>query len=317
LKRWLSRSFAIPRHIAWLGWVCACLTLLPGQAGAAVAVVLSEESAAYQEAYQAIRTFLGDTAQALVRLKAGELTPSSMDGVSLAVAVGVHAAEALAALPGRTPVLVVMVPRAWYARTGHTRLSEGGRRSVSVIYLDQSFQQQAKLIRLAIPGARRVGVLLGSGQGDLVDELKEALRANQLSLTHDILDSDARLVPAMEGVLSGSDVLMALPDAQVFNRNTAQSLFLTTYRYRTPVLGYSQSMTRAGALLSLHSSPAQIGRQAAETITRSIRGGPVRLPPPAHPTYFSISANAQVAHSLGYPLIAETELEKRLGMARP
>jgi hypothetical protein len=39
----------------------------------------------------------------------------------------------------------------------------------------------------------------------------------------------------------------------------------------------------------------------------------VRLPPPAHPAYFSISINEQVARSLGFVLPSETVLEKRLG----
>jgi putative tryptophan/tyrosine transport system substrate-binding protein len=40
----------------------------------------------------------------------------------------VRAAEALAALPLRTPVLAVLVPRAWYEKSGRARLSDGGRR---------------------------------------------------------------------------------------------------------------------------------------------------------------------------------------------
>lgn len=309
----LSSRLAILRRIIGLCVTLVCLFPLPLQAGAArVAVVLSDESAAYLEAYQAIHDLLDNPSHVLNRIKARDLTPSSMDGVSLAVAVGVQAAESLAALPARTPVLVILVPRAWYARIGHASLSEGGRRKVSVIYLDQSFHRQAQLIRLALPETQRVGVLLGSGHDDLVGDLKQSLRASGLELTHDILDGDGPLIPAMERVLSESDVLLALPDPQVFNRNTAQSLFLTTYRYRTPVLGYSRSMTRAGALLSLHSSPEQIGRQAAETIMASIHGSAVRLPPPMHPRYFSVSANAQVARSLGYAIPSAAELEKRL-----
>ena len=111
-------------------------------------------------------------------------------------------------------------------------------------------------------------------------------------------------------------MLLALPDPLAFNRNTAQSLFLTSYRYRDPVLGYSRSMTRAGALLSLHSSPAQIGRQTAEWVTHALITVPVHLPAPAYPAYFSISINEQVARSLGFTLPSAAELEKRLGEVR-
>jgi len=313
LTAWASRRGTALQRIVRLGLACACLALVSAQAVAArVAVVLSDDSAPYQEVYQVIRAHLDDTPHEVVRAYAEGLTAPALNEARLVVAVGVRAAESLAALPARPPVLVVLVPRAWYIKTGRPRLSDDDH-SASAIYLDQPFARQVQLIRLAFPEARRVGVLLSAEQGGLVGELDEALRAQQLSLVHDTLSGKERLIAPLESVLSGADLLLAVPDPLVFNRNTAQSLFLTSYRYRVPVLGYSRSLTRAGALLSLHSSPAQIGRQTAEWVISAIQGVPVRLPPPAHPSYFSISISEQVARSLGFTLPPEAELEKRLG----
>ena len=317
MTAWLPRRRTTLQRILRLGLACACLALVSAQAAAArVLVVLSDDSAPYQEVYQVIRAYLDDSAHEAVRVYAGKLTATSVNGARLAVAVGVQAAESLAVLPARPPVLAVLVPRAWYIKTGRVRLSDGGRRSASAIYLDQPFERQAQLIRQAFPEARRVGVLLGAEQGGLVGELDEALRTQRLGLVHQILAADQRLIAPLENVLSGAELLLAVPDPRVFNRNTAQSLFLTTYRYRVPVLGYSRSLTRAGALLSLHSSPAQIGRQTAEWVNGAIEGVPVNLPPPAYPAYFSVSINEQVARSLGFKLPPESELEKRLGGGR-
>lgn len=309
----LSRRRSALQPIARLGLACACLLLVSAQAVAArVTVVLSDDSAPYQEVYQVIRAYLDDTSHEVIRVHAERLNAVSLNESRLAVAVGVRAAESLAALPVRPPVLAVLVPRAWYAKTGRTRLSDGGR-SASAIYLDQPFERQVRLIRQAFPEARRVGMLVSAEQSGLVGELDEALQAKRLSLVHGTLSGEERLITALENVLSDAELLLAVPDPLIFNRNTAQSLFLTSYRYHVPVLGYSHSLTRAGALLSLHSSPGQIGRQTAEWVRGAIQGGPVNLPPPAHPAYFSISINEQVARSLGFTLPPEVELEKRLG----
>jgi len=306
--RWIALQ-----RIVRLGLACACLAVVSAQAVAArVAVVLSDDAAPYQEVYQVIRAYLDDSPHEASRLYAEGLTAASLNDARLAVAVGVGAAEALAALAERPPVLVILVPRAWYVKTGRTRLSSDGRRSLSAIYLDQPFERQALLIRLALPDVRRVGVLLSAEQSGVVSELEGALRAQRLSLVYATLTGDERLITPLETVLSEADLLLALPDPLVFNRNTAQSLFLTSYRYRDPVLGYSRSLTRAGALLSLHSSPAQIGRQAAEWIGSAIQGGAVSLPSPAYPSYFSVSINDQVARSLGFTLPSEADLEKHL-----
>lgn len=312
-----SRKRSALRRIVRLWLALACLILVPGPAVAArVAVVLSDDSAPYQEIYQVITALLNDTPHEASRVYAEKLSPAALNETRLVVAVGVRAAESVAAQSLRTPVLAVLVPRAWFDKTGRALLSDSGRRVASAIYLDQPFERLGQLIRLAFPEMQRVGVLLGPEQDTLVDELGETLRAQRLSLVHGSLASQARLIPPLENVLSGSDLLLALPDPQVFNRNTAQSLFLTSYRYRVPVLGYSRSLTRAGALLSLHSSPAQIGRQAAAWVTHALDGSSLHLPSPAYPAYFSISINEQVARSLGFALPSEAELEKRLGGAR-
>jgi len=309
----LSRRRTTLQRIVRLGLACACLLLVSAQAVAArVTVVLSDDSAPYQEVYQVIRAYLDDTSHEVIQVYAERLNAVSLNESRLAVAVGVRAAESLAALPVRPPVLAVLVPRAWYVKTGRARLSNSGGRGASAIYLDQPFERQVRLIRQAFPEVRRVGMLVSAEQSGLVGELDEALQA-RLSLVHVTLSGEERLITALENVLSDAELLLAVPDPLIFNRNTAQSLFLTSYRYRVPVLGYSRSLTRAGALLSLHSSPAQIGRQTAEWVKGAIQDVPVNLPPPAYPAYFSISINEQVARSLGFTLPPEAELEKRLG----
>lgn len=296
---------------------CVWLLVLSAQAWAArVNVVLSNDSAPYQEVYQVVRAMLDDTGHTLGRQYAAKLDGASPGEARLVVAVGVAAAEAVVAQGGRTPVLAVLVPRAWYQKSGHAQLADGGRRTVSAIFLDQPFERQAQLIRIAFPDARRVGVLLSVEQRALIEDIESALGKQRLALVHALLDEGERLALPLETVLAESDLLLAVPDPHVLNSNTAQSLFLTSYRYRDPVLGYSRSLTRAGALLSLHSSPAQIGRQTAESVLDALAGSSVRLPAPAYPVYFGVSVNEQVARSLGFVVPPETELERRLGGGR-
>lgn len=302
-------------ELRWIvGWVLACLMGAPGLVAAAqVAIVMSDDSAPYQEVYQAIRSNLDNVGLDTSRAYADGLASGALSEARLIVTVGVRATDLLASLPIRTPVLAVLVPRAWYIKSGRPRLTDGGHRSASAIFLDQPFERQSKLIRLAFPEARRVGVLLSAEQRGLVDELDEALRAQRLGLMHVTVGEGERLMTPLEQALNETDLLLAIPDPLIFNRNTAQSLFLTSYRYRDPVVGYSRSMTRAGALVSLYSTPAQIGRQAAEWVGSALNGATVRLPSPAHPMYFEVSINDQVARSLGFSLPSEADLEKRLG----
>jgi len=301
------------------GWHCWVLVaaVFSGAANLAVAaslsVVLSDDSEPYQEAYESIRARLEGQGHHVSRVYSDRLDSRVLDDERLVVAVGVHAAESLIPLASRPPVLAILVPRDWYLKTGRPALTEGGRQTASAIYIDQPFERQAQLIHQAFPDIKRVGLILGVKQAALLDEVETAMRGQGLTLIRETISTQRALISTLEKVLSSSDVLLALPDPEAFNRTTAQSIFLTSYRYRDPVLGYSRSLTRAGALLSLHSSPAQVGRQAAEWIASALQDSPVRLPAASHPAYFSVSVNDQVARSLGWVLPAEDELVRKLG----
>lgn len=281
-----------------------------------LAIVLSDDSTPYQEIYEAIKARADDHDITVRRLYADAATEAALNA-KLVVVVGVRAAESVANIAGQTPVLAVLVPKDWYRKTGRQRLAGNEHRPVSAIYLDQPYERQAQLIHMAFPDAKRVGVLVSAAQAAVPEEavlekIGAALRAQGLTLVAEVLEPGQKLIEPLEKVFSTSDLMLAVPDPEVFNRNTAQSVFLTSYRYRDPVVGYSRSLARAGALLALYSSPAQIGRQAAEWIQRKMEVPSGRLPDPAYPRYFSVSVNQQVARSLGFDLAPEAELERRL-----
>lgn len=283
----------------------------PNTHAAQLTIVLSDDSAPYQEVYEAIKTRADDRDITVSRLYAGAVNEAALNA-KLVVVVGVRAAESVANIAGQAPVLAVLVPKDWYRKTGRQRLAGNEHRPVSAIYLDQPYERQAQLIHLAFPDVKRVGVLVSAAQVAVTEDIGIALRAQGLTMIAEVLEPGQKLIEPLEKVFSMSDLMLAEPDPEVFNRNTAQSVFLTSYRYRDPVVGYSYSLARAGALLALYSSPAQIGRQAAEWILKQMETPSSHLPDPAHPRYFSVSVNRQVARSLGFELAPEAELERRL-----
>ena len=310
IGRWLARVRHPRCRIAVLAFLAAVLCAAP--AGAArVAVVLSDESEPYLEVYQAIRAGLGETPHEVERAVAENLAPARLRDAAVVVTVGVRATEALARLGERPPLLAVLVPRSWYLSNGQALLAASNR-PFTAIYLEQTSERQARLVREAFPTARTVGIVTSAEFAWVANEFADSLRRQGLALAHVTVAGDEQLIRPLEAVLGRVDVLLAVPDSQVFNRNTAQSLFLTSYRYRVPVQGYSASLTRAGALLSLHSSPQQIGRQTAESLLSALRNPAVRLSPPSHPAYYSVSVNEQVARSLGISLPSAVELALRL-----
>ena len=137
-------------------------------------------------------------------------------------------------------------------------------------------------------------------------------RSQKIQLVVEKIDSSDEMLPALQRVLSDCDVLLALPDSLVFNKNNAQSILLTSYHYHDPVIGYSQAYVKAGALFAAYSMPTQIGRQAGEIIQHLLSAKPGTLPSPQYPKYFSVSVNYQVARSLGIRMEDELVLVEKL-----
>jgi ABC-type uncharacterized transport system substrate-binding protein len=289
--------------------LCAAFTAMAAPA-ATIAVVLSDDSAPYQEVLASIQSRLGSEHN-VVRELPDQFAASDPASARLVISVGVRAAEAVAEKSAKTPVIAVLVPRDWYIHGGQARLATD-QRPATAVFLDQPFSRQLRLVREALPEASKLGVLLSNTQAWQLHELQSQAKPLRLSVNEAILGSDQRLVESLEKLLPGVDLLLALPDAEVFNRGTAQTIFLTAYRYRVPVVGYSRSLTRAGALVSIFSSPDQIGQQAAELALKALSSGAVKLPPAQFPRYYSVSINEHVAHSLGLELPAEATLLKRM-----
>lgn len=303
LAPWIARFFILLAGMSWAGLLVA--------APADIAIVLSDESAPYQETANSLRATL---AQGGARSGANIYSPSGKkpdflrENPSLIVAVGVGAAQELAAQNLPIPVLSILIPRQAFEKIARQR----DYRFFSAIFLDQPLTRQMELIRLATPDRKRVGVVLGPDSQGALRSLQAAASEEKLGLFVEKISTAEELLPALQRVLVDSDVLLAVPDALVFNKGTVQSLLLTTYRYQDPVIGFSHAYVKAGALASVYTTPEQVGRQAGDVISRVLGGRAVWLPPPEYPKYFSVSVNYQVARSLGLSIVDEAILLQNL-----
>jgi len=283
-------------------------------APANIAIVLSDESAPYQDTASSLRVTLGQIGpQAVVNVhsQSGGKIDFSRENPDLIVAVGVSAAQELAAQNLAIPVLAVLIPRQAFEKIARQR----DHKLFSAVFLDQPLARQMELIRLALPDRGRVGVVLGPDSLWAQKSLQAAASGAKLGLAVEKISAAEELLPALQRVLAESDVLLAVPEPLVFNKGTVQSLLLTTYRYQEPVIGFSHAYVKAGALASVHTTPEQVGRQAGEVVSRVLVSRPAWLPPPEYPKYFSVSVNYQVARSLGLSVSDEAVLLQKLKRA--
>jgi putative ABC transport system substrate-binding protein len=289
--------------LCWMGVVHA----------AGVAIVLSERSPGYTEAAEAMVAELarGGVARSdIVQVSAMDLTNTDVAGTAapkVFVTLGAESLQRLLNLEPRAPVVAALIPRSGFERV----VREWGRKassSVTALYLDQPFGRQLDLMRLALP-ARRVGVIWGPESVLQQSALVAAGQARGMAVSSGAVALNGSLFAGLKAALDDADVLLAVADPQVFNSGTVANILLATYRARIPVLAFSPAYVKAGALLSLHTAPDQIGVQAAGIVRSILLGGVV--PAAQYPLDFRVSVNVHVARSLGLTL-DEATLSDRL-----
>ncbi|MEN9425935.1 MAG: hypothetical protein RLZZ220_284 [Pseudomonadota bacterium] len=292
---------------------CLLLALaggLPVDALAAqVLLLLSEESSAFSEATEAIVSELrsaGHRTQSLsLPLRTDE--SAALTGNALIITLGTRAAQTVSSLAPRSLVLHTLLPRSAFEKL--TTRGDDLRR-VSAVFIDQPASRQIELLRIALPDWTRAAFVTSRESSELGQRLVASARDKRLRPVLEQLNDESELYPTLQRVLADPAVLVAVPDATLFNNRTISNILLTAYHQRSPVVGFSPAYVKAGALIALYSTPAQIGQQAGEAARAGLASG--SLPPPAAPRHFRVGTNRYVARSLGINLDDAAVLQERL-----
>ena len=292
-----------------LGWALVLLLFFFAASSAQaepvnVTVVQSENSGLYLEFSTALREIAVSRGNTFAVIEPSRPIPNS----GLVIAVGVKAATAVAA--SNAPfVLNVLIPK-----TGHEKLlrdfpQRANARAYSAIFLDQPVYRQIHLVAAILPNKRNIGLLYSSPPDEFA-QLKREIAEHGLSLRKQVVSPSLPLAEALQNILQDSEVLLALPDAAIYNSSTIRNILLATYRSGVPLIGLSPAYVKAGALCAVYSTPAQLALQAAILIQKYSETG--ALPAAQYPQEFEVMVNEQVARSLGLNIKSEAVLHDEI-----
>jgi hypothetical protein len=298
---------------------CVMLFALASGSGPAqavqVALVMSEESSTFNEAAEALSAELRSAGHRIQPLPF-PLRPEdtgTLHASPLIVTLGTRAAQAISAMPPRGLVLHTLLPRSAFEKLPIR--AEDARR-ISAVFIDQPASRQIDLLRIALPDWTRVALVVGRESFELGARLQTSARDKRLRPILEQASDESDLYPTLQRVLAEPTILLAVPDPTLFNNRTISNILLTAYHHRSPVVGFSPAYVKAGALLALYSTPAQVGQQAGEAARQGLATG--SLPPPAAPRHFRINTNPYVARSLGINLedagVLRDKLERLEGL---
>ena len=286
--RWVHRrATCFFGHLALL--ICLFGTAANTFAGQQPIIISSASSNYQQSLVQSILSNLADTNIGVrtIDINQKEIPENNNE---LIISLGNESASLLSKKNLTTPQLKILTHIDPNKKTTSIRGSS--------LSMTQSVCQQFLLIRLLNVEWKNISVLLSKPNALVSQELKTCAAQYKLTLQLVVISKYVNIIDALNATLKNSDVLLALPNPSVYNAKNIKSILLTTYRHRVPVIGFSESFVRAGALAAIHSSTKQLAKQIAELIIEHYSNEKIKKQH-LYPKYFDITINKNVAKALG------------------
>lgn len=288
-----------------------------------ILVISSGSSIAYTKVIDTIRSTVASSSRLsksgtttefstlfLKNISTSEQLQRKVKNYDLLLTIGKGAVEKVTQLSISPPIVSTLIPKQSYDQY-QTALNKVAKKTTA-IFIDNPPERQILLANTLLGQVQRLGVLIGENSPHKKNTIRGIINKSGIKARIETVRKTDNIIRKLSHVLSESDAFLALPDAQIFNRDTAKNILLTTYRQRTPVIAYSASYVKAGALAAVYSTPQQIAEQTGNTII-SILQSPWSFPKEnAYPEDFEVSINKSVAKSLNIPTHSETKLKNMI-----
>jgi len=218
--------------------------------------------------------------------------PNLRGTIGLILAIGtknIHAA--INQFPNEKKLLITSDP----ATYSLTKKTDGNS---FIMYMAQPYCRQLQFISLLNNKWKKISFLSTNTKPVNEKIFENCSNSTQIKTYHVKLYNKENLTIKIKDAIKHADLLLALPDKNIYNSHTVKNILLTSYRHRKPVIAFSKNFANSGALASIYSNKEQIA-DAITSIIVNYLDSDFRLNKRIYyPEEFSITINKQVFKAL-------------------
>lgn len=264
----------LQRLARWALTLLPALLLLSGQlraagdGGGSILVVADKSVAAYREAAESLKrglVELGDTVVETTPDAAARALNDGAGGVKLAVAIGADARAALGQAQTKLPVVSAMLSIADLSSEKAPPSKLAG-----AVYLDLDFAQVAQEVSRLFPAKKRLGLIVNSRTSGPNKQILSRLAKDGFTVQIAVSPNRAGLLEAFREIKNKVDLVVCLPETGLFDSRTIPALLRQSLEEQVPVVGFSPSFVKAGAIAGVFPDYSDIGQQTAEVVRRAM-----------------------------------------------
>jgi hypothetical protein len=227
-----------------------------------IVVLTGGSAAAYDEAMDGFRT--RSAAVTVVNLARSVEVPQNTE---LLVTMGANALAKAAAESNGTPVLATMVLE--------DEIRPLRVRPRSALSIDVRPAALLPKLRRLFPGKTRLAIIPNR---ETPAALRAELAAQAQNYGYDAevigCETPKDVLDAVAARRNRADFLWCLPDRSLYQASTVGPLILASLRGNLPIVGFSESFVKAGALVGAYANYREVGVQAADLASDILAGRP-------------------------------------------
>ena len=259
-----------------------------------VLIVTSSGIAPYEEVLEGIRKAGGRPPYVLDLRQSNAASMLSeaprFKNIRVVVAIGAEAVEALSAERGSAPVIAAAV-------TPHLLPKDAARRPASMVQVQVPLGTLLESIKTVFPEKHRLAFIRSPNLPEPAAAMLKAAESAGFSAKIIECAGPTQLLRALQSLQDQADLVLCFPDAALYNSATIKPLILASLRYHLPLVGFSESFVRAGAVMGVYPDFHEIGSQSAELIQKILNGQAVSRS--EAPRKFRIAVNQNITRLLG------------------
>ena len=170
---------------------------------------------------------------------------------------------------------------------------------VRFLSTDQPVDRQIMTLRTLLPALQRVWIPSTDPRYAPSSEMMPPAASGTILLNHRLLHKPRDLPEALRLLPPGTSAIILSPDPGLMNDATLQSIFLTSFEKRIPVVGFSENLIRKGAAFAYVLSPEDLAAELlafATTVIDQQVGGHRRF------NGWRLVLNRTILQKLGLPV---------------
>lgn len=227
-----------------------------------VHIVLSEDSVSYQQAASDIQTELRaggfDPKATVSTLK--NFQPQQIKADDLIVSIGQKAAELSSQKMPET--------RQIYSYIDKPSLPVKPAKHWTAVLLDQPVERLIGTAQQVVKGRFRNKLVIAVSEKNvqLRQDISELNIPEGTELQLLVIDHNSEPAKIIDKALFNAGALIAIRDKRIWSGENAKWMLYQSYKYNVPVIGYSKSFLKAGALVSVYANLEDTAKKTAELV---------------------------------------------------